>query len=338
MDSCGRLRELIGVSKRHQLLEMIQSLDHPVAWQLNADLARQGDQTAIERLAAGWGDLEETWELIEQLARQGIGQAIVSLARHRGDRERTWKLIGQLDDAVIGRMAGSLGPRAIQDLISASKRRAGTWKLVERLARHGDPQSLACLIRYRGDRRETWVLVRRLDDEAVECLAEEYAAWSVAGLTDRWGQQEPLWALIERLARRGSFYAVRALVADRGNRAETWELIGHLDEQAVVQLAAEAYLRSINSLVERCGDRPELWRLIERLAEKGNEGALFALAGERGDREGSWSLITQQSERGISEARCLLAWRDWALATGGPDALRPITRLVAPAGEAFHSL
>jgi hypothetical protein len=331
MDTRGRLRELIDVSARRQLLEMVQSRDHPAVWQLNVDLARQGDSPAIERLVVGWYELEETWELIEQLAQEGIGQAIVSLAWHRGDRERTWELIGQLDDAVIGRMAGHLPPRAIQGLVHAHQRRAGTWMLVERLARHGDQQSLACLIQHRSERYSTWVLVRSLDDEAIECLAED-GPWSVVGLTDRWGYHEALWALIERLARRGSFYAVRALVADRGNRAETWELIGQLDEQAVQQLAAAAYPRSMTSLVKRCGDRPELWRLIERLAEKGNEEALSALAGERGDQERSWSLITEQSER-VSEARCLLAWRDWALATGGPEALRPTGRLAALAAE-----
>lgn len=291
---------------------------------LLAQLARHGSEVAIRSLSASPGG-RETWELTARLARQGIGLAVVSLAARWGERDATWKLIGQLDDADFDRMAGQLTYVAVRGLIQSQGDRQEAWTLIERLARHGDPQAISGLIDARGNRDETWALIRHLDDEAVRRLVEDRDVWPIVALAERPTPREEFWALIERLARQGSMHAVLRLVEHRGSRQQTWELIAHLSDQAVARLAQQASRGAILGLVDRRGNRDEIWQLIERLARLGDGQAIVCLVGHRGDVEETWSLVAQVAQEGVADARCLLAWRDWALATAGPDALRSLS-------------
>ena len=80
-----------------------------------------------------------------------------------------------------------------------------------------------------------------------------------------------MWALIERLARHGSMYALLILVEHRGSREQTWELIAHLNDEAVARLAGRGSPDAIRGLVDRRGDGDEIWQLIERLARQATD-------------------------------------------------------------------
>src|SRR5918998_2101882 len=83
------------------------------------------------------------------------------------------------------------------------------------------------------------------------------------------------------------------------------------------------------SLVERWGDRDDTRQLIgglddeaiSRLAQAGSAWILRELVRRWGDRDDTRQLISRLAQAGSSAADSLLAWFDWVLATAGPSGL-----------------
>jgi hypothetical protein len=308
-------------------------------WLIVWDRASAGSEVALDALVSWRSGDPQTWALVRSRAEAGSEVALTSLARWHDDDPATWRLVRTWAEA------GSA--TALRLLVADRPDAAGP--IVERRAKAGSATAVHLLLADGATPEELLRLLGEADDAAIAALC---AAGADGTLTDLF-RREPAppggrasradrgWtALLLRLAEAGSEPATAALAeltsalpartrvelmrrrAERGSRAALDHLLGLPGTRSGVGV----FLRRLveggsEAAIAALADRPSLGgsaALLRRQAELGSESALSAIT-RRGVEPGDWALLERRAAEGSAVAAPLVAWRDWAVATGGPD-------------------
>ena len=120
----------------------------------------------------------------------------------------------------------------------------------------------------------------------------------------------PTEELVRRRAEEGSRLALAMLLERRRVDAKTSGLFKRL-----VAAGSEA---AVAALADRPTAFRGAWELLVGQAELGSEPALRAIT-KYGVDPDHWELVERRAAEGSAVAIRLSAWREWAVATGGPD-------------------
>ena len=307
-------------------------------WLIVWDRASAGSEVALDALVNWRSGDPQTWALVRSRAEAGSDVALTSLVRWHDDDPATWKL--------VHRWAAAGSTTALRLLLADG--RDGIGPLVERQAMAGSGDAIHLLMDEEPTGERLLQALAGADDQAIAAMC---AAGVDQTLTDAFrrpaapGGRAPKvgtgWAaLVLRLAGAGSEPATAALAelpsalpsrtrtdlmrrrAEQGSRAA----LDHLLALSATQSGVRTFVRRLveggsEPAIVALADRPALdgsAALLRRQAQLGSEAALSAIT-RCGVEPGDWELLERRAAAGSTVAAPLVAWRDWAVVTGGPD-------------------
>jgi hypothetical protein len=289
------------------------------------ELADEGSEEAVEALSAAFRTPDVT-ALLHRRAEAGSRAALRALID--STKEADWAVVRRLGKAgttaALVEMADPrnyarwwLDPSLAPTRDPIAEHDAATDLVLDHAAAGSEAALAATLLWFsRG-----YDLLDHADDAKVTRVAE---------LCDAFGLHLDQLAAVrsgiaQRLAAAGSEAALRALLRSP---------ICVVDIALLRHRADQRSDAAFTGLLELVGPA-ELKELTDRRAQEGSAVAIEALVDARGDHEETWAILEGAAARGSSRAEQLLAWRQWALATGGPVACAELFTVPGRSHEFF---